>query len=367
MWHNTSARWLLAAFVLLLAAGLASCTLPSAGNPSPTVAPPPTATAPPPPPTAPPPTPTAPPPPPPTAPPPTPTAPPPPPPTPTAVPPTPTPPPPPTATPTPAPQNQETRIQFAPGAISWQAPITGGGSYVFGAMQGQSAEILVLHNGQPADAALSFAAPDGQPLQTYNIGRPDWRGVLPQSGDYHLAIAAPNGLQGLTLRVTIFPPMQQPQTVTDTGVGYRVTYDQAISHQQLPGYFQGEVFGVLLASNDFYMTTNLSEAYFVLSLESYTDPDTCLNAPPDAGEIEAIGTWRVNNVDYRYYHTEEGAAGSLYQSEFFRTYVHLRCVTVRLFTHETNIGNYDPGTVTPYDRERVINELKRIFFTLRWP
>ncbi|GEM_PF-666884 len=265
------------------------------------------------------------------------------------------------------PQSRETRIQFASGAITWQAPVNASGNYVFGAMQEQSAEMLVLHGDQPADAALALAAPNGQPLQTYNIGRPDWRGMLPQTGDYHISIAAPHGTAGLTLRVTIYPPLRQPQAVTDTGVGFKVLYDRAIAHRQLPGYFPHEVFGVLLAAGDFYTNTNLSEAYFVISLEDYHDRDTCLNAPPDAAEVNALGTWRVNNVDYRYYHTEEGAAGSLYQSEFFRTYVHTRCITVRLFTHETNIGNYDSGSVTPYDRQRVLSELKRIFFTLRWP
>ncbi len=286
----------------------------------------------------------------------------------------PTSPPPPTAAPTaaptavPTPQSNEVRIRFAMGAITWQAPITGSGAFVFDAMQGQSAEILVLQGNQPADAALALAAPNGQPLQTYNIGRPDWRGVLPQNGDYHLSIAAPNGLAGLTLRVTIYPLPHEPKPVLDTGVGFKLTYDGEYFHPQKPGVFPNEVFGLNLAYTDFFMNTNLEEAYFVMGLEPINDADTCLNAPPEGIAIQdAVGTWRVNGVDYRYYIGEEGAAGSLYHADIFRTYIHSRCITVYLYTHTTNINNYTPGSVTPYDKEGVQDQLKRVFFTLQWP
>ena len=235
-------------------------------------------------------------------------------------------------------------------------------------MQGQSTEIVVLQGDQPADAALSLAAPDGQPLQTYNIGRPDWRGVLPQTGDYHLAIAAPGGLNGLTLQVTIYPLPAEPHPITDTGVGFTLTYDGAYFDPQKPNLFGNEVLGLNLAASQFFMNTNLEEVYFVLSLESYTDADTCLNAPPEGIAIQnAVGTWRVNGVDYRYYIGGEGAAGNLYDADIFRTFVHNRCITVYLFVHSTDIGNYTPGTVTPYDKQGVDDQLKRVFFTLRWP
>ena len=278
------------------------------------------------------------------------------------------------ATPTPAPtspptpQSNETRIQFAAGAITWQAPITGNGNFVFNAMQGQSAEILVLQGGQPADAALAMAAPNGQPLQTYNIGRPDWRGVLPQSGDYHLSIAAPHGLAGMTLRVTIYPLPREPKPVTDTGVGFTLTYDGRYFHPQKPGVFPNEVFGLNLAYKDFFMNTNLQEAFFVMGLESINNADSCLNTPPEGIAIQsAVGTWRVNGVNYRYYIGDEGAAGNFYHADIFRTYIHSRCITVYLYTHTTNINNYTPGSVTPYDKKGVLAQFKRVFFTLQWP
>ena len=336
---------------LIVAMVLAGCNLPTAGGGQPTAASPtqvtfPTATTPP---TAPPAPPTA------------------PPPIPTAIPSSPTPLPP-TATPTRLPK-PEIPIRFAPGAIHWQAPLEPRApGYVFWAMQGQSAEILVLQGDQPASAALSLAAPDGQPLQTYNIGRPDWRGVLPQTGDYHLAIAAPGGLNGLTLQVTIYPLPTQPHSVTNANLGFTLTYDGAYFQPQKPDLFGNEVLGLRLTPNRFYDHTNLQDAYFVLSLESYTDADTCLNAPPEDMAIQnAVGTWRVNGIDYRYYIGGEGAAGNFYDADIFRTFVHNRCITVYLFVHSTDIGNYTPGTVTAYDKQGVADQLKRVFFTLQWP
>ena len=282
--------------------------------------------------------------------------------------------PPPTQAPTATPSansggnGNEVRIQFAAGAIQWQSPVAPQASYVFGAMQGQSTEILVLQNGQPADAALALAAPNGQPLQTYNVGRPDWRGVLPQTGDYHLSIAAPNGVSGMTLVVTIYPLPSEPHPVTDTGVGYTLTYDGAYFYPQQAGFFPNEVFSLNLAYDDFFVHTNLSEGYFIMGLEPINDADTCLNTPPEASIIDAVDTWRINGVDYRHYTSEDAGAGNIYAADIFRTYIHSRCITVYLFTHSTNINNYDPSAgVHPYDADAVMDQFKRVFFTLRWP
>ncbi len=279
------------------------------------------------------------------------------------------PPQPPTATPSASHGNgNEVRIQFASGAIQWQSPVAPQASYVFGAAQGQSTEILVLQNGQPANAALALAAPDGQPLQTYNVGRPDWRGVLPQNGDYHLSIAAPNGVSGLTLVVTIYPLPSEPHPVTDTGVGYTLTYDGAYFYPQQAGFFPNEVFSLNLAYDDFFAHTNLSEGYFIMGLEPINDADTCLNTPPEASITDAVDTWRINGVDYRHYTSEDAGAGNIYAADIFRTYVHSRCITVYLFTHSTNINNYDPSAgIHPYDATAVMDQFKRVFFTLQWP
>ncbi len=277
---------------------------------------------------------------------------------------TPTRPPTPTKRPTPA----WKKIVFARGAISWSGAVPPNGGFVFFALGGQSAEILVTtHDGKPANAALALSGADGSVYQTYNIGRPDWRGMLPKSQNYYIAIAAPNGTSGLKLTLTIYPPMRQRKEESNSQFGFVVDYDAKTAKKELPGYFENEIFGVRLTDNALYKNTNLQEAFFVISRENLRSRNACLNTRPDAGEVDDRGVWRVNAIDYRYYHTEEGAAGHFYKSELFRTYVRNTCLTVRLFTHETDIGNYASGTVKAYNRKRVLAELKRIFFTLRWP
>jgi len=232
-------------------------------------------------------------------------------------------------------------------------------------MQGQSVEILVQEGDQPADAALALAAPNGEPLQTYNIGRPDWRGVLPQSGDYQLSIAAPNGVQGLTLIVTIYPLPGDPQPITDTNIGFHLVYDGHYFMPEPSSMSPNEVVRLNLIYTDFLMNTNLEEAYFIMGLEPYNNADSCLNAPPEGIAIqEVMDPWRVNGVDYRYYKGHEGAAGHAYSEDIFRTYVHNRCVTVYFFTNTVNAAV--SGT-TPYDEKDVMDEFKRVFFTLQWP
>ena len=260
------------------------------------------------------------------------------------------------------------KIAFAKGAISWKSKIPPKvGGYVFHAMAGQGAEILVTRpDGRPADAALSLAGSDGTVYQSYDINRPNWRGILPKTENYRIEIAVQGTTNGTELKVTIYPPMRQRKEEFNSRLGFLVSYDASVSHKALPRYFNNELLGILLTDKELYQKTNLQEAYFVISRENLQGRQSCLDAKPYAGEVEKQGTWRVNGIDYRHYHTEEGAAGNLYRTELFRTFVHSFCTTVRLFTHETDIGNYAHGQVKPYDRKRVIKELKQIFFTLRW-
>lgn len=262
----------------------------------------------------------------------------------------------------------ETRIRFAPGAIRWQQTLAAGERrFVFTAAQGQSAEILLTRDGQPADASLTLRLPDGQPWPPNSAQRPDWRGILPQAGDYHLEVAAPAGTAGLTLTVTIYPPLQQPQTATDTRFGFHVEYDATVFEPESSPYDAD--FALRLTPQKYYDHTNLAEAWFLLAFDpSATQAAACWSAPYlVASQGEAPDEWVVNGVTYRHEHGSEGAMGSIYEAEIFRTFVQGRCATVYFFVHSHNLGNYEPGTVEAYDAQAVLDEFKRVFFTLQWP
>ncbi len=259
------------------------------------------------------------------------------------------------------------RIRFAPGAIRWQKTLAAGERrFVFAAAQGQSAEILLTRDGHPANALLLLQAPDGQSLQSADAGRPDWRGVLPQSGDYRLEVSAPGGEEGLILTVTIYPLPRQPQALADAGIGYRLVYDKTVFQPDEPPYDTS--LALRLTREAFFTRTNLSEAFFLLGLEPFAQADTCLEAPASVMPAhEPRDEWVVNGVTYRHGYGSEGAAGNLYEAEVFRTFVNHQCVTVYFFIHSANIGNFDPGTVSEYDAQAVMDEFKRLFFTLQWP
>ena len=263
-------------------------------------------------------------------------------------------------------QGQEIRINFAKGAISWQGTVSEQFSrYVFYAVRGQSVEILLTQGDRPANAVLILTGSDGKVLQHAKVNRPDWRGVLPKTQDYHINIL--NSTTGMQLTVTVFPLPQDPRQVQDTGVGYRMVYDGKYFYIKKPGYFQNEIFGLGLTCKKIFMNTNLAEAYYIMALEPINDPKTCLNTSPADLIAGLVDNWRVNGIDYQHYRTAEGAAGNFYDSDVFRTYIHRRCITVYLFIHTHNLANYNPGTVAAYNRKEVMAELKRVFYTLVWP
>lgn len=261
----------------------------------------------------------------------------------------------------------EERIRFAPGAVRWRKTLSvGERRFVFAAAQGQSAEILLTRGNQPANAVLLLRAPDGQPLQGAEQSRPDWRGMLPQSGDYHLDISAPEGGEDLTLTVTIYPLPAQPRALTDTGLGFHLVYDGAVFQPQESPY--ETALALALTREDYFVHTNLAEAFFLLALEPYAHADACWDAPASVMPAnQLLDEWVVSGVTYRHGRGSEGAAGNFYDAEVFRTFVHGRCITVYFLVHSADIGNFDPGTVQAYDAQAVLDEFKRLFFTLQWP
>lgn len=65
-------------------------------------------------------------------------------------------------------------------------------------------------------------------------------------------------------------------------------------------------------------------------------------------------------VQYSRAHSEEGAAGNLYQEYVWAVFDSSPCVAVRYVIHTTNIQNYPEGAVRQFDREGLIAELDGI-------
>jgi len=58
--------------------------------------------------------------------------------------------------------------------------------------------------------------------------------------------------------------------------------------------------------------------------------------------------------------SSEGAAGNLYEETVYALPGTSPCIAIRYFIHSTNIGNYDPGTVTEFDRDALLKTFGRM-------
>lgn len=63
--------------------------------------------------------------------------------------------------------------------------------------------------------------------------------------------------------------------------------------------------------------------------------------------------------------SSEGAAGNFYDTVVFALPESSPCLAVRYSIHSTNISNYDPGSVQPFDRVGLLKTFATIRHTLR--
>ena len=107
--------------------------------------------------------------------------------------------------------------------------------------------------------------------------------------------------------------------------------------------------------------TNLSPFDTAITLESLPGPCDAarfLEAPQDRR------TTTDNGLAYSVAQGEDAGAGNLYQETVYAVAASQPCLALRYFIHSTNIGNYDPGTVRPFDRPALLAWFDRIRRTL---
>ena len=263
----------------------------------------------------------------------------------------------------------EQRIMFAPGAIRWSRVLSDGeNAFVFRASQGQSA--IIALTGSNSGVSLALTDPSGKPLQTFQDGYSEWMGMLPSTGDYHIGLAIPQGVSGLKLEVTIYPPLTSPQRVVNSDAGYSLMYDKTVfqpGEAVLPSPTSEGAFLSIVVVSPKFKNTNLGGASITLDDAPPDDPDHCLNTPPYNTHPPSKGNKvvRINGVQYRRFVDSEGAAGSFYYSDAFRAAVRGRCLTVRFDVQEYDIGALD-DSVSEYDSQALWDELWRVLLTLRW-
>ena len=110
--------------------------------------------------------------------------------------------------------------------------------------------------------------------------------------------------------------------------------------------------------------TNLSPSMTAVSVESVPNGSKCdasrfIPEPQDLKTLHNAGRiWSTAN-------TQDAGAGNFYDIAVFALTGTSPCLAVRYTIHSTNIGNYDPGTVKEFDRDKLIKTFSAIRRSLR--
>ncbi len=90
----------------------------------------------------------------------------------------------------------------------------------------------------------------------------------------------------------------------------------------------------------------------------------CYFVPSSQGNQALATTTTLGGIQFKTGHTEDAAAGSIYDSQVYRTIFDGRCFEAIETVHTGNIANYDPGTVTKFDQSLATRILDQILQTL---
>jgi hypothetical protein len=117
-----------------------------------------------------------------------------------------------------------------------------------------------------------------------------------------------------------------------------------------------------------YPGTNFGNADLGLSAVYVASLEECLAYPgSDSQSVFDIKQSTVLSGITYYTSTSTGAAaGNIYDSKNYRTYQNQFCFSAAETLHTSNIGNYDPGTVTAVDEDAVWARLDAILQTVKF-
>ena len=101
-----------------------------------------------------------------------------------------------------------------------------------------------------------------------------------------------------------------------------------------------------------------------LSVETLPDAPACVATAFIPGPAENVRTLTENGTQYSVASSSEAGAGNIFDTTVYALLGTSPCLAVRYFIHSANIGNFDPGTVTEFDRSALIAEFDAIRKTL---
>lgn len=102
-----------------------------------------------------------------------------------------------------------------------------------------------------------------------------------------------------------------------------------------------------------------------LSSDTYLSVEQLPNARKCSGDIFVLPnvkpqTLTEGGVEYSVATTADAAAGNLYEELVYAVSGSKPCTAVRYLIHSTNIGNYPAGTVTEFDRAKLLSDFDTV-------
>lgn len=101
-----------------------------------------------------------------------------------------------------------------------------------------------------------------------------------------------------------------------------------------------------------------------LSVETLPDVSACVATAFIPGPAEEATAVVENGTEYSRAVSSEAGAGNIFETTVYALSGTSPCLAVRYFIHSANIQNFDPGTVTEFDRDALVGEFDAIRKTL---
>ncbi len=276
----------------------------------------------------------------------------------------------PLATTTPIPQ----RIRFTAGATSATVHDTvlpaSTQRYILGAMAGQT---LIVDIVGPVALGLRVSGVNGTILVQKQMDNPGhWEGQLPATQDYILELIAPGTEVNYDLSLTI-PPIPDPppamstyydpdhsfemQYPSDFGAGMTCA-DAVIIHNPIASF--------RLLGDTYYAGTNLLDACVTVGIDrSPTGRSTCMEADL-AHHEEDLGQVDINGILFTKIARGGVALGHISDVVVYRTLRDNICYEVAEFLRYSSMGVYEPGTVTEFNKDIVVDKLQGVIQSFRF-
>lgn len=183
---------------------------------------------------------------------------------------------------------------------------------------------------------------------------------------FSLLIVAPLILLGNSCnKQTYPPPVTNPpvedQTYKNQTYGFEFKYPKNFSFVTASyADLQDKIVQIQTDRNE-YPKTNFGDAAFSVSASYAKSLKDCLALPQIESVNDFFATTTINGKTF-YFATSTGAgAGNFYESRSYRSLVGgYTCIELKNTIHTTNIGNYDPGTVSEVNKEPIWKSLESI-------